>query len=310
MPHTRTGERLGKAAELPTKKDRSDDLDKCKTKFGEFTKQFKPFIQSLKNYHTALVNLEHNRSEMLEQIEVFTKNTKLFNHAGKGNKVVKAAPAWAKTYSKKEHSYCSSQRQLAALNNQYAHHVDEYLINYVNEWEIIVTTRVEQNTQKAEELKKSWLHYDKKFKALSGNEAKLTDKGKQLDPKAKDKLVRNEEKLDMARQEFEKQATTTCHIIDAAVDAAWMDVTPIVYRLANMEIDRMGGKDSAALTKSLQDLVARLKDFSKEHKINLTAPGVKAKKAPKSSLTDPPKRTKSKSPTPTKKQPKRFLSMG
>lgn len=242
---------------------------------------------------------------MLQQIEVFTKSTKLYDHAGKGNQVIIAAPTWAKTYSKKDHSYCSIERQMSALNNKYATNIEQYCVDYVNEWEIVVTTRVEAAVSKAEELKKTWQHYDKKYQGLSENEAKVTDRGKELRQSDKDKLKRNEEKLDVAKQEFDKAATTACHLIDSAVDCAWMDMTPIVFRLTNMELDRLGGKDSAALTKSLTDLVTKLKEFAQEHKLNLTAPDVKAKKAPTKALIDPPKakRTKSKSPTPTKKKP-------
>jgi hypothetical protein len=248
---------------------------------------------------------------MLQQIELFTKGTNLYDHAGKGNEVVKAQPTWAKSYSKKTHSYCSMERQLSALNNQYADHVEQYCIDYINEWEIVVNTRVEAAVNKAEELKKTWQHYVKKYEQLTDNEAKMSNRGKELRQSEKDKLKRNEEKLDVAKQEFDKAATTACHLIDSAVDCAWMDMTPIVFRLANMEVDRLGGQDSAALTKSLTDLVSKLKEFSMEHKINLDAPDTKAKKAPAKALQDPPKvRSKSKSPTPTKtnKAPKRFLS--
>ena len=238
---------------------------------------------------------------MLNQIELFTQNTKLFDHAGKGNKVIQAAPAWAKTFSKKDHSYCGMERQMSALNNHYAEHIERYCIEYVNEWEIVVTTRVEAAVTKAEELKKTWIHYDKKFQQLTDNETKMSDRGKELRQADKDKLKRNEEKLDVAKQEYDKAATTACHLIDSAVDCAWMDMTPIVYRLANMEMDRLGGDDSAALTQSLTDLVTKLHEFSEEHKINLMAPDIKAKKAPTKALQDPPKKVPSRTKTPPKK---------
>ena len=62
--HTRVAERLADAADKSTKKSRSDELEKCKEKFDGFIKQFQPFIATLKTYHTAIVNLEHNRSEV------------------------------------------------------------------------------------------------------------------------------------------------------------------------------------------------------------------------------------------------------
>jgi hypothetical protein len=61
---TRVAERLTAASNKPTDQNRSGELDNLKDKFDAFTKQFKPFIGSLKNYHAAVVALEYNRSEV------------------------------------------------------------------------------------------------------------------------------------------------------------------------------------------------------------------------------------------------------
>ncbi|CAB9518636.1 expressed unknown protein [Seminavis robusta] len=301
---TRTAERLAAAADRHTElKNRGVELDVLKDKFKTFTEQFKPFSIALKNYHASLINLEHNRSEMLQQIEIFTKGTPLFAHAGKGNKVLVAAPTWAKTFqNKKEHSYCSMSRQMSALNTQYADYIDEYCIEYINEWEIVVNTRIQAGISKSEELKKDWLHYDKKVQQLLDSEAKINDRGKELDDKAKDKLKRNQEKLDIAKTEYDKYATGVCNLIDSALDCAWMDMTPIVYRLANMELDRMGGeKDCQVFAQSLIDLVDKLKKFALEKAIDLTEPDATAKKAP-ASASKPTKKLQ-ELPSPPKPKP-------
>lgn len=64
VQHTRVADRLSAAADKSTKKSRSDELQKCKEKFDTFKEQFQPFIATLKTYHTAVVNLEHCRSEV------------------------------------------------------------------------------------------------------------------------------------------------------------------------------------------------------------------------------------------------------
>ena len=293
---TRVAERLTAASNKSTEVNRSGELDNLKQKFETFTKQFKPFIGSLKNYHAAVVALEYNRSEVLQQIETWSKDTPLYEAAGSGNTVVSATPAWAKTFSQQDQSYCSMERQMSALNNNYANQLMEYCVEYVQEWEIIVTTRIKSNLKQAEDLRKDLLHYEKKVKGLLDNEAKMAERNKELNDKEKEKLKRNQEKLDQARQDFDKYATMVCHIIDSALQLAWMDVTPLVYRLANMELDRLGGKEGAeAFTNSLHDLVEKLKAVANKFEIDMTLPDQTAKPAPASaSKPVTPKRTKSR----------------
>lgn len=61
---TRVAERLTAASNKSCEVNRSGELDGLKEKFDVFTKQFKPFITTLKNYQASVVNLEHNRSEV------------------------------------------------------------------------------------------------------------------------------------------------------------------------------------------------------------------------------------------------------
>lgn len=234
---------------------------------------------------------------MLNQLELWTKNTPLFETAASGNRVVSATPAWAKDFTKRDHSFATMERQMSALNNNYACQLTEYCIEYVEEWEIVVTTRIKSNIKQAEDLRKDLNHYDKKVKGLRDVETKTTEKGKSPDAKAKEKLKRNQEKLDMARQEFDKYATSVCHIIDSALRLAWMDMMPLVYRLTNMEYDRRGGKDAEAFTKKLSQLVDKLRALAKEFEIDTSMPAQTAKPAPTSAT----KAVKPLKQSPTKK---------
>jgi len=71
---------------------------------------------------------------VLLQVEDWTKDTPLFSIAGAGNNVIKATPNWGRDYTRKEHSYCKMERQLSSLNVEYAKQLEEYCIEYVNEW--------------------------------------------------------------------------------------------------------------------------------------------------------------------------------
>jgi len=208
---TRTAERLSAASNRSTEKVRSDELDALKQKYADFTTRFAPFKLALKSYHQSLINLEHNRSELLEQIEALSQGTPLFDTAARGNQVIVAAPTWAKTYaSKKDLSYCGMERQMSALNQQYITQFEEYCLEYLNEWEIVVSTRIKTSIDKSMELRKTYDHYKDKVEKLEDIETKTTDKGKQLNQKAKDKLTRNQTKLTTAKEEYDK--VITCRV--------------------------------------------------------------------------------------------------
>jgi len=298
-------ERLSKAGNKSTKKNRAEELAPLREKFQTFCKQFKPFIDALKSYHSSVVQLENNRLEVsricsvyvicalfiqtsrlyfnvevllssffyclrkvLNRIEVLTADTPLQDTAGKVSPIVAAAPqSWAKTVAKREKTYCALGQQMNALNVKYAQNIEEHCIEYVQEWEMIVTTRIMSSLSKADGLKKTVKHYEEKVVQLQIQ--KQANKGKPLDKKTKEKLVRNQEKLAVAKEEYENCATTVCHMIDSALDYAWRDMTPMIYQLFNMEHDRVGGKDSQEIVKSLSTLVSSLKSFAKEHKIAL-----------------------------------------
>jgi hypothetical protein len=139
VSRTRVAERLtAAAAQVPEDaKIRSHDFDNLKDKFETFLKRFKPLTTALKNYHDSLVQLEYKRSEMLDVMEGWSKETPLYAVAGKGNTIVESSrPSWTRDAAGEDGglSYSSVERQMSALNTEYAKHLEEYCIEYVEEW--------------------------------------------------------------------------------------------------------------------------------------------------------------------------------
>jgi exonuclease VII small subunit len=140
--------------------------------------------------------------------------------------------------------------------------------------EIVVTTRIRSSIKHAEELRKHLQHYEKKVRGLDGDEERTAEGGKELSSSAKDKLKRNHEKLEVAHEEYDKYATSVCNLIDSALDFAWTDMTPVVYRLACMELDRLGGE---TIRDALVELVTKLQKLSAQHNIDTSMPDPAAK---------------------------------
>jgi len=281
MGRTRVADRLAAASNESTAIIRSDELDDLKEKFEVFIKGFKPFTISLKLFHSSLISVEQNRAEMLGYIESWTKGTPIFDITGKGNLPVEQHPLWAKNYQEKDTTFCMMQRQMSALNTEYAKQMEQYCVAYINDWEIVVTTRIRTSIKQAEDLKKDYTHYDKKVLSLVAAETKLLEKGKTNSASAIEKLKRNKEKLDTAKQTYDKYATSLCNLIDAALNLAWIEMVPLVYRLTNMELDRMGGPtDAQTMVDSLVDLVYKLDAMATEHNIETDMPDAEVRPLP------------------------------
>jgi len=194
-------------------------------------------------------------------------------------------------------SFTELELQCSAMNQRYVLEFQEHCIEYVREWFIVVKSRLDMSVEKAVEMEKQWKHYERKVKQLTGAEAKLCSRGKPSDKKLADKLQRNKEKHDVAKMEFEKFAPRVCNLIDAAVDGAWRDTTPLVYHLTRMAHDRRGtsgSESSEALTESFAVLIARLQKFADENNIELEPPMPPADDCEGKSAKTTPKRWFSK----------------
>lgn len=112
------------------------------------------------------------------------------------------------------------------------------ILNYVAEWEDVVTSRVEKDSSEVEKLRKSYVHYQNKVDSLRKKVNTNESNGKETNEATAEKLKRNEDKLDDASKEFEDAARPLCILIEAVVREGWKDVFPLITNLMKWESDR------------------------------------------------------------------------
>lgn len=232
-------------------------LTELSKKYQTFTTQFKPLSVALKNHYEALQAMNKTESEMMHQIKKWAKDTPL--QGGPDNGV-------------------AVQFHLLKVDKTYTENFMKDIMDYVHEWEIVVTTRIDAAIKEANELRKTYTHYKIKIQGLKQQEASVKSKGKNLDGKTADKLIRNEEKYNLARNEYIKYTTSVCNLIEAAVECSWKDLLPLLYKLANLSNDRV--KDGVELIDS-SEVIERLKTMAEEHNIDLTPPPSPPPETPK-----------------------------
>lgn len=135
----------------------------------------------------------------------------------------------------------ASIQQLATLHEK-TNAVDyqRHILDYITEWEEVVTTKIESELAMVKKLQQDRLHYEKKIEGLRKKAVQAENKGKKLSASQEDKLSRNEKKLKDAWQLHEQKAAEACFLIEQVTLHGWKDFYPLVKNTMKWEVNRLG----------------------------------------------------------------------
>lgn len=111
------------------------------------------------------------------------------------------------------------------------------LVSYVEDWEQIVTKRVQSKYGEYAKHRNSLNHYAKKVDSLLAEEERLKDKGKQMKPKQLEKLDRNQDKLTGARETHDSVGESLLMLMDEVIVRSYRDVFPLLKKSISLEGD-------------------------------------------------------------------------
>ena len=157
-------------------------------------------------------------------------------------------------------SMSSIQDTMNAKTSSYAQKYQQFVIEYVAEWEKVVRTRIDAGIKKSEDLRRDLDHYQKKVEELRLQANKLMAKGKQVKSEAAEKLKRNEEKLLASKQTYNKVATDLCILMEEVTERSWRDLHPMLIKVAQFEITLAA--DQSKIFGSLNSVVDQLKSIA------------------------------------------------
>eukprot|EP00541_Cyclophora_tenuis_P008275 CAMPEP_0116565112 /NCGR_PEP_ID=MMETSP0397-20121206/13720_1 /TAXON_ID=216820 /ORGANISM="Cyclophora tenuis, Strain ECT3854" /LENGTH=437 /DNA_ID=CAMNT_0004091855 /DNA_START=63 /DNA_END=1376 /DNA_ORIENTATION=+ len=163
-------------------------------------------------------------------------------------------------------SYAWVHTAMAAKSQSFADKFNQFVVEYVIEWDRIMSTRVANGSKVTDQLRRDLDHYQKKVEALRQSANLALAKGKMVDAKSQDKLSRNEEKLIKAKQDYDKVALDMCMLLEEYTERAWKDLHPALVKLA--QFDSTVSSDEAASLKELDQVVSQLKAIGDKYDLS------------------------------------------
>ena len=117
----------------------------------------------------------------------------------------------------------------------------KYVLDYITEWDSIVTSQLDKELKLNKKLQQDLLHYERKVDGLRKKVASLEQNPKKSVPELlQEKLERNEEKLQNAHANHEFQAGKVCILLEQVTKFGWKDLYPLLKNALKWEVNRLG----------------------------------------------------------------------
>eukprot|EP00533_Pseudo-nitzschia_delicatissima_P001228 CAMPEP_0116081420 /NCGR_PEP_ID=MMETSP0327-20121206/2187_1 /TAXON_ID=44447 /ORGANISM="Pseudo-nitzschia delicatissima, Strain B596" /LENGTH=551 /DNA_ID=CAMNT_0003572153 /DNA_START=156 /DNA_END=1811 /DNA_ORIENTATION=- len=239
----------------------SEDLAKLTEGYHAFCTRLQGLVNALMNQHMAMQQLAKAKLQVAQQLAVMSKETVLYEAAGQ--------TAGADRSTESVNSYFSIQEAVTSKNSMYAEKYKQFVVDYAQEWYKTVTDRVGQGLKKAETMRVELDHYQSKVESLRQSANSTMAKGKQVDPKAAEKLTRNEDKLIKTRESTSKFINDLCLLMEEVTERSWRDLHPLMVKCSQFETQVSGDESKAQA--SLSEVVAALKKIADDHGIKSEA---------------------------------------
>ena len=192
-----------------------------------------------------------------------SKETPLYESVGENEgSVGPSSIAYAKKMVKDTENVRSllSVEQLASVfETNDAIEFQNQILNYIVEWEEILTTKVDSELEVFSHFEEEVFHYETKVKSL-----------KKKGPSSK--LDRNEEKLKVATKLFEEQQESVTILLQGVAENSWKDLYPLLQKSMNWEAHRFDGAMAtygSLIPATLEDMNQRVEN---EHAKSIPGP--------------------------------------
>lgn len=250
---SRVGTRLKQAIGTSKSTNQSSDLITATNNFETMKKRLKLLIAALKSYHQSLTQVQKARTEAVKLLATLSLNSPIFEFTGELSNDSGNSPL----------SYASVHSTMSAQQKKFSDKYSEHVVKYAVEWERILTERISTGLKKAESLRFELDHYEKKVQSIRVNVNVTMAKGKMVDPKASERLRRNEEKFAAARLGYQRFVHALCVLVDESTLRSWKDLHPLLVKMAQFDLT-ISSEEAKALS-NLNVVVGKLNSFAQAH---------------------------------------------
>jgi len=155
------------------------------------------------------------------------------------------------------------------LNMVYAKRYMEWIVGYLEEWETIVSTRIEGRLIEYRKLRRSYAHYTDKVQGLHEKVVKQkAKKAAKASFRLESKMDRNRLKLSGAEEAHNDIGRSLLSLIEEVTVYYWKDLVPLLHMMIQFSINH--SSDLATVMAKLEKTDAILKNISEQHGTSVT----------------------------------------
>lgn len=257
-PKSRAVVRLKEAVGASKARNRSADLTKLQDQYHAFVKQLKGLLVVLRNHHGSMMAIQKTRLAVAQAIAKMADRSPLYDCASE-------LPSPERP-PEQVCSYLSIHAKVSDKSKSYISKYAQFVVEYVLEWEKVISGRISVGLKKAEELRRDLDHYQQKVESLRQSANVSMAKGKMVDSKTAERLSRNEEKFMKSKQEYDLFATDLCILIEEVTERSWRDLHPLLIKLA--QFDMTMSDDESKMMGQMSKVVKEMKDVALRTKLS------------------------------------------
>jgi hypothetical protein len=243
----------------------SPDLKTLEARFGVLKGQLANLVAALSDHYESMVRLNKTRSQVAKAIGDISSESPIYVYAG-----APAAEASADGTDETTVSYASVHNVLASRHEMYTERYLQFVVKYAAEWEKVVVTKITASLKKAENLRVDLDHYQSKVDNMQHSMRNAVDRGKAVDPNQQERMRRNTEKLQNARNEYESFVAALCVLLEEVTDSCWKDLQPLLTKIIQFEWTL--NSDEARFLQNINHALDALEDVARKHGLDFNAP--------------------------------------
>lgn len=143
----------------------------------------------------------------------------------------------------------------------------EHIVQYSLDWFNAIENRVSTSLKKAHKLRKELEHYESKCSRLRLSKGRVAKSGTRTDAylSVQAKLQRNENKLQLAKREYNSFTEQTTALVYEVTNNCWKDLFPILMKLTQFDSSLVS--DENKLLQNLTDVTRSLSVLQETYKL-------------------------------------------
>jgi len=245
----------------------SPDLKTLEARFGVLKGQLANLVAALSDHYESMLRLNKTRSQVAKAIGDISAESPIYVYAGAP---AGSAEASADGTDETTVSYASVHSVLASRHEMYTERYLQFVVEYAAEWEKVVVTKITASLKKAENLRVDLDHYQSKVDNMQHSMRNTVDRGKAVDPNQQERMRRNTEKLQNARNGYESFVTDLCVLLEEVTDSCWKDLQPLLVKIIQFEWTL--NSDEARFLQNINHALNALEDVARKHGLDVNAP--------------------------------------